>query len=187
MAQSERRYTYEEYLAFDDSSEGKHEYVNGQIIAMAGGSFRHGELAARVIAVLVNARNTGCRVFSSDVRVRVLATGRATYPDASVVCGQIERDPADKSGRSATNPTLLVEVLSPSTEKDDRGEKWEHYQRIPTLQEYVLVSQDRQRVERFRRGEAGDWHYTALTEGKLELASGGVLDLPTLFADLPDE
>jgi Uma2 family endonuclease len=118
--------------------------------------------------------------------VRVLATGRSTYPDATVVCGPIEGDPGDPSGATITNPTLLVEVLSPSTEEDDRGDKWRDYQQIPSLREYVLVSQKEQRVERYRRLASGSWQYDEVTAGALELSTGAVLDLAMLYDGLPD-
>jgi Uma2 family endonuclease len=118
--------------------------------------------------------------------VRVLVTGRAAYPDASMVCGPIEGDPADPGGATITNPTMLVQVLSPSTEEDDRGTKWQHYQLIPSLREYVLVSQTAPRVERYVRLPSGGWEYNSVTSGNVELATGGVLDLTTLFDGLPD-
>lgn len=186
MAQPESRVSYEEYLAFDDASQAKHEYVNGQVLAMAGGSRRHSALASRVSAALENGRRGGCIAFQADMRIRILATGRAAYPDASVVCGPLEGDPADKKDHTITNPTLIVEVLSPTTEADDRGEKWAHYQRIPSLQEYILISQDRMSVERFRR-DGEKWGYMTITEGVVELASGGVLDIAKLYEGLPDE
>ncbi len=189
MAQPERprhRYTYEEYLAYERDSGLKHEYDDGAILAMAGGSRRHSALASRVTAALELGRGPGCVAFQSDLKVRVLATGRATYPDASLVCGPIESDPADPSGGTITNPTLIVEVLSPSTEQDDRGAKWQHYQRIASLQEYVLVSQTEQRVERYRRLPSGAWEYTDVTSGQVTLATGPVLDLAKLYDALPD-
>jgi Uma2 family endonuclease len=103
----------------------------------------------------------------------------------SLVRGAIEGDPADPSGDTITNPVLIVEVLSPSTEQVDRGDKWQHYQRLPSLQEYVLVSQSHARVERYRRLASGDWQYHSATEGSVELVSGAVLDLARLYADLP--
>jgi hypothetical protein len=127
------RYSYSEYLAYERDSGMKHEYDAGDIVAMAGGSPRHNALASRVSAALENGRRSGCLAFQSDQRIRIVATGRATYPDASLVCGPIERDPADPSGTTITNPALIVEVLSPSTEEDDRGAKWHHYQLIPSL------------------------------------------------------
>lgn len=188
MAQSappRHRYTYAEYLAYERDSELKHEYDSGEILAMAGGSRRHNALALRVGAALDAARERGCVAFQSDQKVRILATGRATYPDATVVCGEIEGDPVDPQNATITNPTLLVEVLSPSTEQEDRGSKWQHYQLIPSLQEYVIVSQDAARVERFRRLPGGSWEYTETTTGALELSTGAVLDLNRLYGGLP--
>ena len=180
------RHTYEEYLAYERDSGLKHEFDNGEIFAMAGGSRRHNALALRVGAALDAAREGGCVAFQSDQKVRVLATGRATYPDATVVCGSIEGDPADSTGATITNPTLLVEVLSPTTEQEDRGNKWLHYQLIPSLQEYVLVDQVRARVERYRRLPSGAWEYSDTTSGTVELTSGAVLDLAKLYDRLPE-
>lgn len=180
------RYSYAEYLAYERDSQLKHEYVDGEIIAMAGGSIRHSALASRVGAALENSRRSGCIVFQSDMRLRVLATGKATYPDVSMVCGAIEGDPGDPGGSTITNPTLIVEVLSPSTEQVDRGEKWQDYQRIPSLQEYVLVSQSQPRIEWYRRLDSGGWEYREATEGVVQLPSGVTLDLARLYADLPE-
>ena len=179
------RYSYDEYLAYERDSELKHEYDDGEIIAMAGGSRRHNALASRISAALESSRKPGCTAFQSDQRIRVLATGRATYPDASMVCGSIEGDPGDPTGSTITNPTLLVEVLSPTTEHVDRGNKWQHYQRIPSLQEYVLVSQSEARVEWYRRLPSGGWEYHEATEGVVQLPSGVTFDLARLYADLP--
>ncbi len=178
------RYTYEEYLAYERDSELKHEFDDGEIFAMAGGSPRDSALASRVSAALENTRPPGCTAFQSDMRIRVLATGRATYPDASMVCGPIELDAADRSGTTITNPVLLVEVLSPSTEEVDRGVKWRDYQRIPSLQEYILVSQDR-RIEVYRRAASGHWDYLDAREGVVKLAAGPALDLSMLYESLP--
>jgi Uma2 family endonuclease len=180
-----RHYSYDEYLAYERDSGMKHEYDDGEIIAMAGGSRRHSVLASRISAALESALSPDCLAFQSDLRIRVLATGRATYPDASVVCGPIEGDPADPTGPTITNPTLIVEVLSPTTEQIDRGEKWEHFQRIPSLREYLLVNQSKPRIERYRRLPSGDWEYHEATVGTVELVSGAVLDLTKLYARLP--
>jgi Uma2 family endonuclease len=185
-ARARHRYTYAEYLAYERDSGLKHEYEDGAILAMAGGSRRHNALALRVGAALDGARKPGCFAFQSDQKVRILATGKATYPDASLVCGRIEGDPADPSGATITNPTLLVEVLSPSMEQDDRGSKWQHYQLIPSLQEYVLVSQSEARVECYRRLPSGKWEYSDITEGVVRLCTGASIDLATLYEDLPD-
>ncbi len=159
-------YTFAEYLALERASEAKHELVNGEIFAMAGGTPEHGRLAANMIAaLLVQLRGRPCAAFTSDVLIRVRATGLTTYPDLSVVCGRLERDPADAN--VLVNPTVLVEVLSDGTEAYDRGEKFAHYRRIPSLQEYVLVSQNEPRIEVFRRNDDGkSWtlHVAEATE-----------------------
>jgi Uma2 family endonuclease len=178
-------YSYAEYLAYERDSGLKHEFDNGEIFAMAGGSRRHNALASRISAALEGGRKPGCVAFQSDQKVRILATGRATHSDASMVCGPIEGDPADPSGYTITNPDVIVEVLSVSTEDEDRGNKWHHYQQLSSLHEYVLVSQFPARVECFRRLEAGTWEYVEITSGTLELRCGAKLDLASLYADLP--
>jgi len=185
LPRSQYHYTYEEYLALEHAAETKHEFVGGEILAMAGGTARHSALAFRIGGALYSALPSGCTAFQSDMRLRVLATGRATYPDVSMVCGPIEFDPADPRQTTITNPTLLIEVLSPNTEEVDRGDKWRDYQRIPSLQEYVLVSQD-PRVEIYRRLGSGNWEYLDVREGLVTLASGTTLDLSVLYANLPD-
>jgi Uma2 family endonuclease len=183
---SRHRYTYAEYLAYERDSGLKHEYVDGDIFAMAGGSRRHNALASRISAALEANRTPGCVAFQSDQKIRVMATGRATYPDASMVCGPIEGDPEDPSGQTITNPILIIEVLSPSTEQEDRGSKWQHYQLIPTLEEYVLVSQSSPRIEHYRRLPSGGWEYHDTTDGTVQLAAGSTLELARLYAELPD-
>ena len=178
------RFTYEEYLAYERDSELKHEYIGGEIVAMAGGSHRHSALALNVATALRMSRPPGCTLFQSDMRLRVLATGVATYPDVAMVCGPIESDPVDPGNTTITNPSLLVEVLSVSTEQYDRGFKWQQYKQIPSLQEYVLVSQYPPRIEVYRR--KGDrWEYFDATEGVIQLSTGATLDLAFLYADLP--
>ena len=129
---------YDEYLALEERGEGKHEYVRGQIFAMAGGTPEHSALAAATIAALSAVlRGKPCRVYTGDLRVRIEATDIATYPDVAVVCGKLETAKDDRN--AATNPVLLVEVLSESTERHDRGAKFAHYRHIASLREYVLV------------------------------------------------
>ena len=157
-------YTYADYLAREAASNVKHEYLEGEIYAMAGGSPARAELSLAVGAALrAQLQDTQCRVFSSDLRVRVSATGLATYPDVTVVCGALERD---KDGHDTVlNPKVLVEVSSDSTERYDRGEKFEHYKQIPSLDEYVLLSQKEAHLETWRR-EDGSWR-------RREARSGG--------------
>ncbi|MBI4957348.1 MAG: Uma2 family endonuclease [Myxococcales bacterium] len=149
-------FTFAEYLEQERTSDVKHEFVHGDVVAMAGGTPEHARLAARVgFALLAQLGGRACEVFSSDLRVRVPATGLTTYPDLSVVCGRLETDPEDAS--TAINPVVLVEVLSDGTEAYDRGEKFAHYRRLASLMEYVLVSQRERRIEVFRRGAGGGW------------------------------
>ena len=184
LCRARRHYRYDEYLAHERDSERKHEFEAGEIFAMPGESPRHSALASRIGAAIENTRPSGCTAFQSDMRIRILATGRATYPDISMVCGAIELDAADRSGTTITNPALLVEVLSPSTEEVDRGSKWRDYQLIPSLQEYVLVSQER-RIEIYHRITSGGWEYLDVREGVVKLASGATLDLSILYENLP--
>ncbi len=149
-----RHYTYGEYLALDEASNVKLEFYAGDIYAMAGGTPEHAALCLQVGSSLnVQLEGRPCRVYGSDLRVRVRATGLAAYPDISVVCGTLERDPEGRD--TVLNPTLVVEVLSPSTADYDRGEKREHYQQIPSLREVVFVAHDQRRVEVYRRGPNG--------------------------------
>lgn len=167
--------TYEEYVASEATSPVKREFIRGQIYAMAGGTPEHGALAAAMIGELRAAlRGKPCRVYSSDLRVRIVDTEMATYPDASVVCGRLETAAGDPNG--VVNPTLLVEVLSESTEAYDRGVKAAHYRRIPSLKEYVLVAQDEPRIEVYRRNDDGGWVlYEARPGQHLELRTVGVM------------
>jgi Uma2 family endonuclease len=166
------RYSLRDYLDVEEMSPIKHEYLGGEIVAMAGGTPEHAALSAAVVLLLGEQLRGGpCRPYSSDLRLRVLATGLATYPDAAVVCGEVQTDP--ESPTHVTNPTVLVQVLSASTEDYDRGEKREHYQRIESLREYVLVSQDRPRVELFSRSSDGAWSQSTY-------GSGETIDLPSI-------
>lgn len=154
-------YDFDDYLELEASSDVKHEFLDGNAWAMAGGSPEHAAVAGNVIGLLRQALvGQRCRPFSSDLRVRVTETGLATYPDVSVICDQIELDPEDRRGHTAVNPTLLVEVLSPSTEAYDRGEKLAHYKRIAALREVMLVAHDEHRVDLWRRTAEG---WTQLT------------------------
>jgi Uma2 family endonuclease len=128
-------FTFRDYVEVEERGSLKHEFLEGRVWAMAGGSARHAALTARIISALtVQLRDRRCEVFTSDLRVRIVETGLATYPDASVVCGKLELDPEDPKGHTVTNPVLVVEILSPSTQDYDRGEKREHFQRIASLQ-----------------------------------------------------
>jgi Uma2 family endonuclease len=156
MVRSHHRYTFEDYLGVEEMSTVRHEYLDGEIFAMAGGTPEHAALLAAVVVLLGSGlRGKPCRPYSADLRIRVPATGLATYPDAAIICGDPLRDPT--SPTHVLNPVVLVEVLSPSTDEYDRGEKREHYQQIESLREYVLIAQDRRRVEVFQRGDSATW------------------------------
>ena len=167
------RMDYASYLALEAKAAEKHEYVNGEVYAMAGGTPEHARLQSRLSQLLGQAlEGKPCAVFSSDLRVRITATGRSTYPDLSIVCGRVET--AADDGEAAVNPTVIVEVLSKTSEADDRGAKWAHYQMLATLKEYVLVSQDEPRIEVFRR-DGTLWTYEAFAPGdQLRLSSLGI-------------
>lgn len=179
------QYTYDAYLEHESSSNVKHEYLDGEIYAMAGGTLEHAALAMNVGAALVGAlRGKPSIVASSDLKVRVEATGLATYPDVTVLCGEPKRDA--KSRDVLLNPTLVVEVTSDSTEAWDRGEKLEHYRQIPSLKEHVLVSHRTRRIEVLRRGEDGSWLAIAAGPGEiLELTSVGCsLDVTDVYRNV---
>jgi Uma2 family endonuclease len=157
-------HTFAEYLALEARSDTKHAFVNGRIVAVPRATLEHCRLAANVIADLGLAlRGRRCTVLASQVRIRALATGLATYPDASVVCGRMEVDPEDKN--TVTNPVVLVEVLSDSPESYDRNDKRAHYRRIPSLRDYLLVSQHERRIEHYRRNDDGTWTLRDVGEG----------------------
>ncbi len=151
MSTTARRvhHTYAEYLALEEESPSRHEYLDGEIYALAGGSPDHAALAAAIISILGGALPPGCRVFSSDLRLRIPATGLSTYPDAAVVCGPTQRAADDRL--AVVNPVLIVEVTSPSTEEYDRGEKLRHYKNLPVLREVLIVSHREPRLTLHRR------------------------------------
>ncbi len=150
--------TPEEYLAFERKATTKHEYLNGQIVAMSGASFAHNFITVNIATSLnVQLMEGECRVATSDMRVKVTEIDSYFYPDVVVVCGEPRAE--DDTFDTLLNPTLIVEVLSPSTEGYDRGEKFEHYQQIVSLKDYILISQDEARVEHYYRQES-EWLQT---------------------------
>lgn len=183
-AQSKPRLTYAEYLDQEAASTEKHDFVNGEAYAMAGGTIEHGALASAIARDLGAAlAGKPCRTFSSDVRVNVEATGATFYPDLSVVCGRLETAASD--AHAITNPLVIVEVLSERTEAYDRGAKAFHYRRLPALKEYVLVSQSERRVEVQRLNERGVWelHFAGPGE-RFELTSLGLsLSVDAVYAN----
>jgi Uma2 family endonuclease len=174
-----REYTFDEYLELDDYSNTKLEFFDGQIYAMAGGTPSHSALIASVTTHIgQQIRGGRCRVHSTELRIRVTATGLATYPDVVVVCGAWERDPADAGRNTVVNPIMLVEVLSPSTETYDRGKKLGNYKRIPSLRACLLLAHDRREIEIWYRDDPGvPW-------GRALAGPGGGVDLAAIGARL---
>lgn len=161
-AQPERLWTVTEYLTSERSSDIKHEFFGGEIFAMAGASAAHNIITANIVASLhrqVLHRN--CTVFPSDMRLKVVQHTLYTYPDITVVCGDIDYE--DNEQDILLNPTVIIEVLSPSTENYDRGKKSHYYRTIPSLQEYLLVAQDSQHIEQFMRYSEHQWLFAEIT------------------------
>ena len=173
-------YTYAEYIAFERGSNVKHEYLDGQIYAMAGGTPEHAALASAASGQLyAQLRGGPCRAYDSDLRVRT-HSGLTTYPDVTVVCGPSQRDQED--ALAVTNPILLLEVLSRSTAEYDAGEKFEHYKTLPSLRQYVLVSYPEHSLRVWTRSESGVWQSTDVREGEAaELLVGAKLDVRELY------
>ena len=164
--------TPEEYLAFEREADVKHEYYAGEIFAFAGASRQHNLIVANAIRELGNEmKGRPCEVYPSDMRVRVSPTGLYTYPDVTVVCGEARFD--DEQADTLLNPTVIVEVLSPSTKDYDRGGKFEHYRKLESVQEYLVIVQDRVHVERHARQGEGQWllSETDSLEDTIELPS----------------
>ena len=163
-----KRYTVEEYLAFERASRDvKHEYYDGEIFAMAGASLPHNLVVGNLVTALnQRLRDRDCMVCPSDMRVQS-PTGLYSYPDVSIVCGTPEL--ADEHNDTLLNPLIVIEVLSPSTEAYDRGKKFGHYKTISSLREYVLVAQDRTAIDHFARQDDGRWLMTSVNDLSSEL------------------
>jgi len=147
-----------EYYARERGSLDKHDFYQGEIFCMAGGSTRHSMIKTDLsIELGIQLKGKPCGPFDSDQRLRVQATGLRTYPDVSIYCGPLEYDEEDQEQDTAINPTVLFEVLSDSTEAYDRGLKAENYRRIESLQAYVFLSQKEPHVELYERIEDGNW------------------------------
>ncbi|WP_017325130.1 Uma2 family endonuclease [Synechococcus sp. PCC 7336] len=167
--------SFAEYLEWEAQQDWKHEYIDGQVYAMAGGTLAHSLLASKLITALgVHLDGKPCQVFSPDAKVCISESGPCFYPDVSVTCHQQDLAASDY----LQFPCLIVEILSPSTEKIDRGKKRLQYQRIATLQDYVLVSSETQRVEIYRRTNHNTWEYTLYELGDTLQFSSIDLALP---------
>ena len=173
--------TYSEYLAYEQASYKKHEFINGQAYAMAGASEDHNVISSNLVALIrPHLRGKPCRVFSSDMKLTIASANSATYyPDVMVVCDRTDSDPYVKQ-----KPCLLIEVLSPSTAMLDRREKLFNYQKLASLQEYVLVPQSEIKVELYRRDPEG-WLVQSLSMGdSLQLQS---IDLAIALSDIYED
>ncbi len=154
-------YTKEEYLEMEDSAEYKSEYYQGEIFAMAGGSPKHSIICFNIYRSLGNAiADKDCTGFESNMKLELAEADAYVYPDVMVVCGEIRL--AENTNDVITNPVLIAEVLSPGTESFDRGKKFEYYQRLMSIKEYVLVSQDKPMVESYFKQDENSWLYTAV-------------------------
>jgi Uma2 family endonuclease len=174
----------EEYLEGEKISQIKHEYIDGEVYAMAGASDAHTTIALNLATMLLtNLRGSGCRVYMSDMKAQVHRKSRYYYPDVMVSCDARDRD----SEYSKTHSCLIIEVLSDGTEAKDRGTKFKDYRRSPDLREYVLVSQDTMNIDIFRRNENGRWELYSFVEGEeIEFTSVDFrCDIAAIYQDVP--
>ncbi len=171
------RYTPEQYLEIDRKADHRSEYVNGEILAMAGASRIHNRITLNIGAALTTQlRGSTCEPFTSDLRVKSLVTGSFLFPDVVVGCGPLEFE--DSSLDTLTNPTVIMEVLSPTTAADDRSWKFAHYRRLETLTDYVMLSQFQPFIEHYTRRD-NQWVLTDIA------GLDAVLRLPSLGCELP--
>jgi len=182
VAQDITRLREADYLRLERQAKFRSEYFDGEMFAMAGGTRAHSLIAINLAREVSNQlKATNCVAYNTDLKVKVEATGLFTYPDISVVCG--EQRFLDEEGDVLLNPGLMVEVLSESTEAYDRGKKFEHYRQIPSLREYLLVSQTEPHIELFTRQPNGEWNLKEAVglDAELELAS---LKTPLRLAEI---
>ncbi len=167
--QSIQRWIPADYLAFERTHPDKHEFVDGQIVQLAGGSRNHALIAINVTSSLhQQLRTRPCIVYGSDMRGVIPQTRRYVYPDISVVCGTATFE--DALDDSLTNPTLMIEILSPSTERNDRGKKFQAYQTLESFQEYLLIAQDTMMIEYFVRRSDMLWTFDVITDRTATIA-----------------
>jgi Uma2 family endonuclease len=174
------RFSIEEYLKLEQDSDERHEYQDGEVLAMAGGSPEHSFITANIVREAGNAlKGTPCRVAESNLRIRIPSRPRYLYPDASIIRGPLQFDPEDAKRHSILNPRVIIEVLSPTTEGYDRGEKFTQYREIESFEEYILISQDRPNVESLLRQPDGAWSIQNFTgrDATAKIRSLGV-DVP---------
>jgi Uma2 family endonuclease len=173
-----QKLTVSEYLAAERQSERRNEFFNGEVFAMAGGSREHNRIKENLVGELYGQlKGSACQTYSSDQRVLIEASGLYTYPDVVILCGPGAYDPADRD--TLTNPVALIEVLSSTTERYDRGDKFRGYQQIPSMLEYVLVAQDEAVCERYVRQSDGSWALVSF------VGSNAVLAFTSIPARIP--
>lgn len=173
MALAERKkYTPEEYLALEEKAEFRSEYDGGEILAMAGSSLNHARIISNISRAFGNKLGEGCESVTTDIKVQIENSKKFYYPDVLIICGK----PEFYQNRRDTieNPILIAEVLSGSTEARDRGEKFAAYQELESLQEYILISQDKAKIEQFSRQNDGSWKYQATIGLKSEVRFSSV-------------
>lgn len=171
-AQPKHDMTEAEYLDHERASITKSDYYDGHVYAMTGAKEPHNLIAGNVIASLHGQlRRKPCRIYPSDMRVKVIQTGLNTYPDVVVLCGVPQF--VDEKRDTITNPIVIIEILSPSTERYDRGMKFRHYRSIETLRDYILIAQDLQHIEHYTRHENGQWLFeeTSINEERISIQS----------------
>lgn len=193
LTAEKHRFTVQEYLRMEDASQSRHEYHDGEIIAMSGGSYPHSLIVMNVGAAL-HAALVGkpCRVLESNLKVGMVRSRRFVYPDLHVICGAPQFDPQDPTSQTVTNSRVVVEVLSPSTEAYDRGGKFNLYRGLESFEEYVLVSHATASVETYFRQPGGTWLFTPYSglDAVVKLRSVGLdLRLSDVYAgvDFPEE
>jgi Uma2 family endonuclease len=180
LAQPIKRYTPQEYYRLERDASYKSDYYDGEIFAMAGGTVAHSMICSNLVREIGNRlKGKPCAAYESNLRLRIKTSGLRCYPDVSVFCGPLERDEEDANLETVTNPTVLFEVLSPSTEAYDRGLKAENYRKIESLRAYVLVSQTAVHAEVYARQGDGSW---SLRETR---GMEGMLAIPSIGMDLP--
>ncbi len=185
-AETERRYTLDEYLALERESEVRYEFWNGEVFAMSGGTLSHERIMGNAFAFFRSLLRGRCETFASDMQIKVPSAPPYRYADGSVVCGKVEVERFNGNDL-LINPLLIYEVLSPSTEAYDRGDKFTYYKSIPSLREYLLVAQHRPHITHYAKQADGVWSYAEINDldGSLQLRSVDVtLTLSDVYQDV---
>lgn len=166
----------EEYFRLEACATHKHDYIGGKAVAMAGGSAEHSLVTSNIIREAgVRLKSKPCRVYDSNLRIAIPRKTYSHYPDAMIICGDVQYDPRDKQRQTATNPVVIFEVLSPTTAGYDRSEKFDHYRELDSFREYILIFQDRREVQTFFKHDDGNWAFAAVVDASVvRLRSLGV-------------